>query len=81
MSTNKPSPDGHRVGAVKDRSQLQIEINGEEHWTKRDKTTGQFMDRKADEEKFKGVRNRTEGGCTPSFEQGLGAIRALPLRS
>jgi hypothetical protein len=56
VATNKPPPDGHRVGAVKDRTQLQTKIEGEEHWTKRDKTTGQFMDQKADEEKFKGVR-------------------------
>jgi hypothetical protein len=56
VSTNKPPPDGHRVGAVKDRSQLQTKIEGEEHWTKRDKTTGQFMDQKADGEKFKGIR-------------------------
>ena len=41
---------------MKDRTQLQTKIEGEEHWTKRDKTTGQFMDQKADEEKFKGVR-------------------------
>jgi hypothetical protein len=56
MSTNKPPPDGHRIGAVKERSQLKTQIQGEEHWTKRDKNTGQFMDQKADEEKFKGVR-------------------------
>jgi hypothetical protein len=56
MSTNKPPPDGHRVGAVNDRSQLKTKIEGEQHWTKRDKTTGQFMDQKADGEKFKGVR-------------------------
>jgi hypothetical protein len=29
---------------------------GGEHWTKRDKTTGQFMDQKTDDERFKGVR-------------------------
>lgn len=48
--------DGHRVGAVRNRSQLKTKIEGEEHWTKRDKESGQFMDQKADEEKFKGVR-------------------------
>jgi len=56
VSTNKPPPDGYRLGAVKDRTQLQTKIQGEEHWTKRDKTTGKFMDQKTDEEKFKGVR-------------------------
>jgi hypothetical protein len=56
MATNKPAGDGHRNGAVKDRSQLKTRIEGEEHWTKRDKDTGQFMDQKKDDEKFKGVR-------------------------
>jgi hypothetical protein len=56
MSTNKPPPDGHRVGAVNDRSQLKTNIGGEEHWTKRDTSTGQFMDQKVNDEKFKGVR-------------------------
>jgi hypothetical protein len=48
VSTNKRPLDDHRVGAVKDRSQLKTKIEGEEHWTKRDKTSGQFMDQKAD---------------------------------
>jgi hypothetical protein len=56
MATNKPSGDGHRKGAVKDRSQLKTTIMGEEHWTKRSDSTGHFIDQKADEEKFKGVR-------------------------
>jgi hypothetical protein len=56
MSTNKPPPDGHRAGAVRDRSQLKTKIEGEEHYTKRDKNTGHFMDQKADDDKFKGVR-------------------------
>jgi hypothetical protein len=56
MSTNKPPPDGHRVGAVKDRSQVKTEIDGVERYTKRDTTAGQFMDQKKDDEKFKGVR-------------------------
>jgi hypothetical protein len=44
MSTNKPPPDGHRVGAVRDHTQLKTHIEGEQRWTKRDKSTGQFMD-------------------------------------
>lgn len=56
MATNAPSGDGHRQGAVKKRSQLKTKIEGEEHWTKRDKESGQFMDQKKDDEKFKGVR-------------------------
>jgi hypothetical protein len=56
MSTNKPPPDGHRVGAVRKRSQVKSQTMGEEHWTKRDTETGRFMDQKADDEKFKGVR-------------------------
>ena len=54
MAKNPPPGDGHRVGAVKDRSQ---NLNPKtDHWTKRDKDTGKFMDVKSDKEPFKGVR-------------------------
>ncbi|HEX2592788.1 MAG TPA: hypothetical protein VHL34_14900 [Rhizomicrobium sp.] len=56
MATNAPPGDGHRNGAVRKRSQLQTKVMGDKHWTKRDKETGQFMDQKADDKKFKGVR-------------------------
>ena len=56
MATNAPPGDGHRQGAVKKRSQFKTKIDGEERWTKREKETGQFMDQKKDDEKFKGVR-------------------------
>jgi hypothetical protein len=52
MATNKPAGDGHRKGAVKHRSQRHTRIMGEEHFTKRDLDTGQFIDQKADGEKF-----------------------------
>lgn len=54
MATNKPYGDGHRQGAVKDRSQAYNERN--DRWTKRDTDTGRFIDQKADNEPFKGVR-------------------------
>ena len=56
MAVNKPTGDDHRIGAVRKRSQLKTKIEGEERWTKRSKDTGQFMDQKNDETKFKGVR-------------------------
>lgn len=56
MATNLPAGDGHRNGAVRKRTQLQTEVAGEKHYTKRDKSTGQFIDQKADAAKFKGVR-------------------------
>ena len=56
MATNKPVGDDARKGAVKKRSQLETKMMGEAHATKRDKTSGQFMDVKADVKKFKGVR-------------------------
>ncbi|HYJ36626.1 MAG TPA: hypothetical protein VEV64_10740 [Rhizomicrobium sp.] len=59
MATNKPAGDGHRNGAVRKRSQLKTAIEGEEHFTKRDKNSGQFMAQKKDETKFKGVRRET----------------------
>ena len=54
MATNPPKGDGHRNGAVRDRSQTQNPING--NWTKRDTNTGRFIDQKIDGDPFKGVR-------------------------
>lgn len=55
MATNAPSGDGHRKGAVRKRTQLKTKVMGETRVTKRDKSSGQFMDQKKDG-KFKGVR-------------------------
>ena len=52
MATNPPKGDGHRNGAVRDRSQTQTHSG---HWIKRDTNTGQFMDVKSDGKPFKGV--------------------------
>lgn len=54
MAKNPPVGDGRRVGAVKDRSQVKNPIN--DRWTKRDAESGRFIDQKADEKPFKGVR-------------------------
>lgn len=54
MATNPPAGDGHRNGAVRKRSQVHNPQSDD--WTKRDAETGEFMDRKADEKPFKGVR-------------------------
>jgi hypothetical protein len=58
MATNKPAGDNRRVGAVRKRSQLKTKVEGEEHWTKRSKASGQFMDQKKSPtaKPFKGVR-------------------------
>jgi len=56
MAVNKPAGDDARKGAVRKRTQLKTKVMGEEHYTKRSKETGQFMDEKKDEKKFKGVR-------------------------
>ena len=53
MATNPPKGDGHRNGAVRDRSQVQTPAG---NYVKRDTTTGRFIDQKADKEPFKGVR-------------------------
>jgi hypothetical protein len=53
MAKNPPVGDGHRHGAVKDRSQVYNPKT--DHWTKRG-LDGKFMDQKADDEPFKGVR-------------------------
>jgi len=58
MAVNRPTGDNARKGAVKGRSQLKTAVEGEAHWTKRDKRNGQFVDQKtdADAPPFKGVR-------------------------
>jgi len=53
MAKNNPAGDGHRIGAVRDRSQTQTPSG---NWVKRDKENGQFMDVKtSDKTPFKGV--------------------------
>lgn len=58
MATNKPVGDNARKGAVRKRSQLKTKMAGKAQWTKRDKTTGEFMDVKKGKNKFKGVRRK-----------------------
>ncbi|MES2377469.1 MAG: hypothetical protein V4553_12860 [Bacteroidota bacterium] len=54
MATNGKTGDGHRNGAVRERSQT---FNPQtEQWVKRDSGTGRFMDVKQDGTPFKGVR-------------------------
>lgn len=54
MAKNPPIGDGHRQGAVRDRSQVYNPTN--DRWIKRDMDTGRFIDQKRDGEPFKGVR-------------------------
>jgi len=54
MATNPPIGDGHRNGAVRQRSQTYNPHNN--RWTKRDTNTGRFIDQKADKSPFKGIR-------------------------
>lgn len=54
MATNPPKGDGHRNGAVRDRSQVHNPKT--DQWVKRDTDTGRFMDVKQDGSRFKGVR-------------------------
>ena len=63
MATKKPAGDGHRNGAVRKRSQLKTKIEGEAHWTKRDKASGEFTAQKKSTtaSKFKGVRRENKG--------------------
>jgi hypothetical protein len=53
MATNNPAGDGHRNGAVRQRTQTQTPSG---NWVKRDSETGRFMDVKTtDKTPFKGV--------------------------
>jgi hypothetical protein len=54
MATNPPKGDGHRNGAVRERSQVKNPVT--DHYVKRNTIDGRFIDQKADKEPFKGVR-------------------------
>ena len=56
MAVNKPAGDNARKGAVKKRTQRKTAVMGKPAWTKRDKTSGEFMAVKKSAKKFKGVR-------------------------
>ena len=62
MAVNKPIGDNARKGAVRKRSQVKTRLAGVTAWTKRDKSSGEFMAvkkpgrKKAAAKKFKGVR-------------------------
>jgi hypothetical protein len=43
MAVNKPKGDNARKGAVKKRTQLKTTLGGATAWTKRSKTSGEFM--------------------------------------
>ena len=54
VARNGKPRDGHRVGAVRERSQMRAPSG---HYVKRDTTTGRFVDVKtSDMTPFKGVR-------------------------
>ena len=54
MAKNGKPGDGHREGAVRDRSQFQHPDS--HNWVKRDTGTGRIMDQKTTGGPFKGVR-------------------------
>ncbi|MFN7454147.1 MAG: hypothetical protein ACK5RO_05745 [Pseudobdellovibrionaceae bacterium] len=54
MATNPPKGDGHRNGAVRERSQVHNPKN--DKWVVRDTNTGRFINQKSDGRPFKGVR-------------------------
>ncbi len=54
MARNGKVGDGHRNGAIKDRSQTHSPKT--DQWVKRDTETGWFLDVKQDGTSFKGVR-------------------------
>jgi len=55
MATNPPKGSG-RVGAVRERKQVLNPKN--DRWTKIDTNTNRFIDQKADNKPFKGVRKK-----------------------
>jgi hypothetical protein len=68
MATNKPYGDNARKGAVKKRSQLKGKTMGQTAFTKRDKTSGEFMAQKKTT-KFKGVRKEKKPRSRPAHSR------------
>jgi hypothetical protein len=64
MATNKPTGDNARKGAVRKRTQVRSQVMGKRTWTKRNKSTGKFVDQKKApaKKKFKGVRREKKAG-------------------
>lgn len=58
MAKNAPVGDNARRGAVRDRSQVFNPAT--QTWTKRDTGTGRFINQKADDKHFKGVRKEKQ---------------------
>ncbi len=56
VAMNKPVGDNFRKGAAKKRTELKTKAMGKAAWTKRDKTSGEFMVVKKSEKKSNGVR-------------------------
>lgn len=54
MAKDPPTGDGQRKGQVSGRSQTYNPHN--DRWVKRDAGTGRFIDQKADQKPFKGIR-------------------------
>jgi hypothetical protein len=54
MATNNPKGDGHRIGAVRNRSQVYNPTTNQ--WVKRDSKTGRFLDVNQNGKAHKGVR-------------------------
>jgi hypothetical protein len=54
----KNTGNNYRKGSVNERSQVHNSRTG--NWVKRDTQTGQFIDKKADGEPFKGVAKETD---------------------
>ncbi len=57
MAVNKPVGDKARKGAVKKRTQLKTRLGGATAWTKRSKTSGEFMQVKKPAKKTKAAKN------------------------
>lgn len=59
MATNPPKGDGHRNGAVRDRSQVQNPVNG--NWTKRDKDLVSSWTRRSTESHSRALGEKNMG--------------------
>jgi hypothetical protein len=64
MAVNKPKGDNARKGAVKKRSQTKTTLAGASAWTKRNKSSGEFMALKRPGKKEEGRQKISKAGAS-----------------
>ena len=80
MAVNKPVGDNARKGAVKKRTQRKTAVMGKPAWTKRDKTSGEFIAVKKSAKNSRALGGRSDGLVDQTVGKAVSRTSALPRR-